>query len=206
MIIHDMEQRTPEWYALRLGMPTGSMFSKLITSEGKPSKSLSVYARTLAGELFSGKELEAWEGNQWTERGKEMEDSAKRLYEFANDVSVVDVGFITDDNKTWGCSPDGLVGDDGMVEYKCLKGETHIETIMYYKKHGKCPTKYVQQTQGQILIAERKWCDLVFYHPELPNLTIRQEPLASVVEGLLLQKDNVILKRDEIIGVLNDTS
>lgn len=202
MIIHDVEQRSPEWFELRLGMPTGSMFSKLVTSTGSPSKQLSDYAITLAGEKFAGKELEAWDGNKWTERGKEMEPLAKNLYQFANDVIVNDVGFITDDEKKWGCSPDGLVNDDGMVEYKCLKPETHIKVIMYYRKHKKAPTEYIAQTQGQMIIAERKWCDLIFYHPELPFLVIRQEPIDEVVNGLIAQRDVVLAERDRIVEEL----
>jgi len=204
MIIHDVEQRSEEWYALRLGIPTGSAFSKLITSQGKPSKSLPEYATTLAGEKFSGKELEAWEGNQWTERGKELEIDAKEFYEFTNDVTVDEVGFITSDDKTRGCSPDGLVNDDGMTEYKCLKGENHIKAIMYYKKHKKAQPVYIAQTQGQMMIAERKWCDLVFFHPELPTLVIRQiydEEFCATLNGLI---DEVLVERDKIVKVLEE--
>lgn len=204
MIIHDVEQRSEEWYALRLGIPTGSAFSKLITSQGKPSKSLAEYATTLAGEKFSGKELEAWEGNQWTERGKELEIDAKEFYEFTNDVTVDEVGFITSDDKTRGCSPDGLVNDDGMTEYKCLKGERHIKAIMYYKKHNKAQPDYIPQTQGQMMIAERKWCDLVFFHPELPTLVIRQtydEEFCATLAGLI---DEVLVERDKIVKVLEE--
>lgn len=204
MIIHDVEQRSDIWYQLRLGIPTGSAFSKLITSKGAASKSLLEYAATLAGEKFSGKELEAWEGNQWTERGKELEVDAKEFYEFTNDVTVDEVGFITTDDLGGGCSPDGLVNDDGMVEFKCLKGERHIKAIMYYKKHNRAQPDYIAQTQGQMHIAERKWCDLVFYHPELPTLVIRQTldaEFCKTLEGLIVE---VSAERDKIVQVLND--
>lgn len=204
MIIHNIEQRTPEWFQLRLGMPTASMFSKLVTSSGDPSKSMKDYALTLAGEKFAGKELEQWDGNKWTDRGKELEPAAKSLYEFAREVDVVETGFITDDNGLWGCSPDGLVNDDGMVEYKCLKPENHIKTLVYFKKHNKAPTEYVAQTQGQMIIAERQWCDLIFYHPELPLLVIRQEPNSDLVNGLFAQRDAVIAERDSIVEMLRE--
>lgn len=203
MIIHDVPQRSDEWYALRLGIPTGSAFSKLITSQGKPSKSLPEYAATLAGEKFSGKELEAWEGNQWTERGKELEVDAKEFYEFTNDVQVKEVGFITTDDKTAGCSPDGLVNDDGMTEYKCLKAERHIKAIMYYKKHNRAQPDYIAQTQGQMHIAEREWCDLVFHHPELPTLVIRQTLDVEFCKTLNELIVEVSSERDKIVGVLN---
>ena len=90
------------------------MFSKLITSKGKPSKSLSEYALTLAGAVYAGKDLDSWQGNKHTDRGTELEDPARRLYEFSRAVVVDEVGFITDDAKTYGCSPDGLIGEDGI--------------------------------------------------------------------------------------------
>lgn len=200
MIIHDIEQRTPEWYALRLGMPTGSMFSQLVTPRGLPSKSS--YAYTLAGEIFAGKELDPFNGNKWTERGEELEPAAKRLYEFSQDVEIKDVGFVTDDQKLWGCSPDGLVNDDGMVEYKCLKAEHHIKAIVQYNKTKKAGADYIPQTQGQMKIVEREWCDLVFYHPDLPPLIIRQTPMKEFVKTLITQRDVVIEERDKILEAL----
>jgi len=203
MIIHDIEQRSPEWHQLRAGMPTASMFSKLVTSKGDPSKSLPDYALTLAGAVYAGKELDAWEGNQWTERGTELEDAARTLYEFSKDVEVHQVGFITDDDKLYGCSPDGLVGDDGMVEFKCLKAENHIKTIINYQKNGKCPVAYIQQVQGQMMIAERDWCDLVFYHPELPLLVIKAWPIMAIMNGIKDGLEEVLEKRHETVATLN---
>lgn len=204
MIIHDFEQRSPEWYAARCGIPTASEFSKLITSTGEPSKSLKPYAITLANEAFVGMPVDAWEGNQWTERGRELEEEAVRLYEFAHDATIESVGFVTTTAGNAGCSPDGFVGNDGMVEIKCLKGETHTETIMYYQKHGRCPPKYVQQTQGQMLICERKWCDLVFMHDRLPMLTIRQEPDAKLWDALKGGIKDVIAERDRVLAALRE--
>lgn len=202
MIIHDLEQRSPEWYKLRSGIPTASEFSKLVTSKGEPSKSLEGYAVTLANEAFVGMPVDAWEGNAWTERGRELEEEALRLYMFAYDVEVAECGFVTTDDGLAGCSPDGLVGNDGMVEVKCLKGENHTKTIMYYQKHGRCPTDYVQQTQGQMLICERKWCDLIFMHPQLPMLTIRQTPDEKVWDGLNKGIFDVIAERDRVLAAL----
>lgn len=202
MIVHGFEQRSPEWYAARCGIPTASEFSKLVTSKGEPSKTLSTYALTLAGEVFAGEPLETWEGNQWTERGKELEAEAINLYEFANDFKVDPVGFVTTDDGMAGCSPDGLVGKDGMVEIKCLKPENHISAILYHEKHGKSPTTYVQQVQGQMLICERDWCDLIFYHPKLPMLTIRQTPDEKVWDGINKGITDVIAERDRVLAAL----
>ena len=206
MIIHDIEQRTEEWHQLRAGMPTASMFSKLVTSTGTASKSMPDYALKLAGAVYAGKDLDAWEGNKWTERGTELEDAARSLYEFANDVQIEQVGFITDDEQKYGCSPDGLVGDDGMVEFKCLKAENHIKAIMGYQKNGACPSTYIQQVQGQMLVTGRGWCDLVFYHPELPLLTIRRVFDTEMWRAIEKQITAVLEKRDAIVVTLNKQS
>lgn len=202
MLIHEVEQRSDEWYALRAGKPTASEFSKIITSKGDPSKSAAKYAMTLAGEIYAGKSLDAWEGNSHTERGRELEGEAISHYEFTRGVTVNTVGFITDDKNQYGCSPDGLINDDGMIEVKCLKAENHIEAILYHKKHGQCQAKYVQQTQGQLMICKRKWCDLVFYHPDLPRLTIRQESANDLHESLLRELNFLLIKRDNTVDVL----
>lgn len=206
MIIHEVEQGTAEWFALRAGKPTASDFSKLMTSDGKPSKQADGYAITLAAELYAGKPVDAWQGNGYTDRGKELEPDAVALYEFTRDVQGYKVGFITDDDELWGCSPDYLIGGDGMLEVKCLKAENHVKAILYYRKHERCPPDYVQQTQGQLLIAEREWCDLVFYHPVLPPLVIRQEPNEDLFSALKKQRDYVLKERDRIFHELKEAA
>ncbi len=203
MKIHDVEQNTPEWLALRLGKPTASCFSKIITSKGAPSGSMSTYAVDLANELFAGESVDAFEGNVWTERGKEKEAEAISLYEFSRGVVVLRVGFITDDDDRFGASPDGLVGENGMVEIKCLKGNNHTKAILFHDKHGgKCPSTYVQQTQGQIWLAAKKWCDLVFYSPKLPLLVIRQYPDPDLQKALAEELPKLIEERDRVLEVL----
>lgn len=199
MIIHsDIEQGSEAWFALRAGKPTASCFDKLITSTGEPSKSMAGYAITLAGELYAGKPLDAWEGNSYTERGKLLEDEARKMYAFLHDAEPQQIGFVTDDAGTYGCSPDSFLGDDGMAEIKCLKAENHIKAILYYRKHKKCPPDYVQQVQGQMFVCERSFCDLFFYHPDLPRLTIRQERDDVIIAALKAQIAAVIVERDKV--------
>jgi hypothetical protein len=202
MIIHNVEQGTPEWLMLRSGLPTASNFSKMVTSTGKLSKSIDDYALSLACDLFAKKPLDEWLGNQWTDRGTELEPDARSMYEFQKDCTVKEVGFIT--VAGWGCSPDGLIDDDGMVEFKCLKAENHVKTILDYNRTGNIPTKYIAQVQGQILIAERQYCDLVFYHPDLPIKIIRIVPDRTIVNGLLEAQAKVLHKRDEIVAELEN--
>lgn len=201
MIFYDVEQNTDEWMNIRSGIPTASHFSKLITSTGEPSKSMPDYAATLAGNAFAGKSLDSWGGNYHTERGHEIEPEARDWYSFVHS-EVTSAGFVTDNNGKYGCSSDGFVSDTGLVEFKCLSAKEHVKALMYYRKHEKCPTTYVQQTQGQIYICQREWCDLVFYHPDLPKLVIRQHPDDKVINGLKAQLRAVIKERDRILEIL----
>lgn len=198
MIVHEVLQGTTNWLALRSGMPTASEFSKLITSTGKVSESLNGYAITLAGEKYAGKPLDSFGGNSHTERGKYLEPEVRSAYTFLNDAIVEQVGFVTDDDMRYGCSPDGFINSFGLVESKCLKSENHIKALLYYGKHKKCPPDYVQQTQGQIMVCEREWCDLMFYHPDLPKLVIRQYRNDALQTLLLSAIDQVIVERDRI--------
>lgn len=204
MEIHNMEQGTEEWFAARYGIPSASEFSKLITGEGKPSTQMSDYAAMLAAERYAGSQLERWEGNQWTERGHELEDDARADYEFLRGVTVELTGFVT--NHGAGCSPDGLVGDDGLHEIKCLSPHRHVSALAYHKKHGKVPASYIPQLQGQLWVCERQWNDITFYHPNLPGLTVRVERDESYIDKLAARVALCIEKRDEFISTLREAA
>lgn len=203
MKIHDIGQNTPEWDLLRSGKPTASAFSNLVTSTGAPSKSMEKYAETLAGDLYAGKPIDSWEGNKYTEYGHEMEDDSNSWYSMMYDVEIKKVGFVTNDAETYGCSPDGLVGTNGGVEFKNLPKQ-HIKTLLYYKKHGKAPTDYYQQTQGQMMICDWEWCDLVFYHPFLPKLVVRQFPDKDFQFKLTAQIHACLEERDRVLSILKE--
>lgn len=200
MQVHTLEQGTPEWYAIRAGRPTASEFSKLVSGTGKPSTQIGDYAATLAAELYAGKPLDRWEGNGATDRGHEMEPMARANYEFQHDVEVVQVGFVT--NFDAGCSPDGFVGADGLTEYKCQLAKGHVQTLAYWRKHGRCPPAYYPQVQGQLLICEREWDDLNFFHPELPPLVIRVERDEAFIREILRGIRAVNEQRDALVEML----
>ncbi|HHS83674.1 MAG TPA: hypothetical protein ENK38_01955 [Gammaproteobacteria bacterium] len=205
MIIHDIEQGTPEWHKLRAGLPTGSEFSRIITGTGKTSDSLPDYAFDLALELFTGRPLDdAFSGNQHTKRGHNLEPAARASYEFVYDCEITQVGFVTDDAITCGVSPDGFIGKDGLFEAKCLSDKEHIKLLMYHKKNGKAPAKYLPQCQGQMHVCERDYCDLYFYHPEFRCLRIRQEPDKALVQALKKQILAVCAERNIILNELRE--
>jgi len=202
MIIHDIEQGTEEWHTLRAGIPTASCFSKLVTSSGAVSKSMPEYAMTLAAEKYAGKVLDGFQGNKYTDRGHELEESARLAYSMDSDLDVDQVGFITNDLMQYGCSPDGLAGE-GLVEIKCQIAKEHVKTLMYFDKHGKAPTTYIPQVQGQMFVTGRPWCDLTFYHPDLPMRIIRITPDQLVVDTLKKQLKAVEAERNIILKLLN---
>lgn len=201
MKVHACEQGSDLWYSLRAGRPTASEFSRIITSTGERSKSLLPYAMELAGELFAGKPLDGWMGNKYTERGKEIEEEARLAYQMRMDTPVDLVGFVTDDQERWGASPDGFVGSEGAVEFKCFP-KKHIECLLYYRKHKKCPPDHVQQTQGELYVAEREWVDLVFYQPSLPMLVLRQYRDEQVIKALEEGLYWLLQERDRIFDEL----
>ena len=206
MIIHDVEQRSPEWHELRAGLPTASEFSNLITPTGKLSTSIHDYATNLANELYlHDSEPDGFMGNSWTDRGEELEAEAISWYEFVTGAKVNKIGFATTKGDGWnaGCSPDGVIGDDGMLEIKALKAVHHTSAIREFHTTGECPKKYRAQTQGQMLIAERQWCDLLFYHDRLPPVVIRQTPDEDLLVILKSQLAAVCAERDETLSVLS---
>ncbi|NCD17904.1 MAG: hypothetical protein EOL91_11480 [Actinobacteria bacterium] len=178
MIINNCEQGSDEWFAVRCGVPTASNFEKIITTKGEPSKQALKYMYQLAGESVTGVKEETYQNSAML-RGVEMEAEARSFYELVNDVSVEQVGFCLHDDG-FGCSPDGLVGTDGLIEIKCPS----LAVSVGYLLDGGLPTDYFQQVQGQLLVTGRKWCDFISYYPGLKPLIIRVEPDKEFIEKL----------------------
>ena len=171
MRVYDFEQGTPEWLQSRLGCPSGSGFDKLITATGKPSTQAEGYINQLIAELLTG-ETTYVKKTEWMERGNELEPRARDYYELATGNTVVETGFCKHDKLECGVSPDGIVGDHGLIEIKCPSPSVHVA----YLRAGVLPTKYKQQIQGQMwLIDDREWCDFLSYHPSMPALLVRVE-------------------------------
>lgn len=181
MRIMNHEQRSPEWFAARCGVMSASNFDKLITSTGKPSTQIDAYINQMIADKIIGyvPSNGAEQPNAAMQRGTEMEPEARAYYELIA-LPVVEVGFCLHDDYEFGCSPDGLVGDDGLLEIKCPSAHTQIE----YIKSGSIPAKYVAQVQGQMLVTGRKWCDFLSYHPDLKPLLVRVPRDADFIRAL----------------------
>lgn len=169
MLIHDVEQNSPEWHALRAGKPTASEFDKIFTPTGRDSKQAEGYANRLLAELIVGGQVETWGGNMWTDRGHELEAEAADYYAIRTGATLEKTGFITDDDCTMGASPDRLVNDDGLLEIKCPSPHVHVEYLL----NEKIDNGYFTQLQGQMLVTGRLWVDIISYHPNMPPVIMR---------------------------------
>lgn len=161
-----MEQRSPEWFAARLGRVTASRVADVVarTKTGWGASRANYMAELLV-ERLTGEQAPAYTNSamQW---GTDCEPHARAGYEFRLDVTVEEIGFV--DHPTIamaGASPDGLVGEDGLVEIKCPNTSTHIDTLLT----GKIPDRYVTQMQWQMACTGRQWCDFVSFDPRLPE-------------------------------------
>jgi hypothetical protein len=162
--VFNMDQGGDEWFQARLGIPTASKFATVMAKgEGKTR---SEYMRKLAGEIITGEVTESF-SNSHTERGKEMEDEARRTYAFINSVEPELVGFIRNGEK--GASPDSLIGVIGGLEIKTALPHIQIDRL----ERNRLPPEHKAQVQGNLWISDREWWDFVSYWPRLPMLCVR---------------------------------
>lgn len=161
-----MEQGTEEWFAARVGKVTASKINDVMAKlkSGGEAADRKNYRVQLAVERLTGQKADTFTNGamQW---GIDHEDDARSAYCFVSGYDVDQVGFIDHPKIPMsGCSPDGLIGDEGMVEIKCPNTATHVEWMLA----GKVPSKHINQMQWQMECAGRKWCDFVSYDPRMP--------------------------------------
>lgn len=162
---HDTEQGTAAWIQCRLGKVTASRVADVIAkTKSGPAASRANYEAQLVAERLTGVAQEGY-SNAAMAWGTETEPQARDAYAFLFDAEVVEVGFVQHPSiPESGASPDGTIGDDGLVEIKCPQTATHIATLL----DGKVPAKYVTQMQWQMACTGRAWCDFVSFDPRLP--------------------------------------
>ena len=155
-------QRTDSWYQDRLGKATASRMGDLMaqTKTGYGA-SRGNYMAELLIERLTGAPTEGYQSPAML-RGIELEPAALAHYCFDTDLSVDMVGFINHPRiQMAGCSPDGLVGSEGLVEIKCPTSKTHLGTLLT----GKVDVAYIDQMQFQMACTGRSYCDFVSYDP-----------------------------------------
>ena len=194
-MIEMIEQGTDEWFAARIGKVTASRVADVLakTKTGY-SATRDNYMAQLVCERLTGQKGDSFTNSamQW---GTETEPLARLSYEVSQNVLVDEVGFISHPSIIMaGASPDGLVGDDGLLEIKCPNTATHIETLLSQT----VPGKYNTQMQFQMACTERSWCDFVSFDNRLPaelQLFVKRVP-----------RDNMYIRlmEEEIIKFLNE--
>lgn len=160
-----LEQRSPEWFKARLGRLTASRVADMMAKTRNGwGASRANYAWELAIERLTGEPIPSFcsPAMQW---GIDHEDHARAAYQIHALCTVEEIGFIEHPKLFAGASPDGLVGDKGMVEIKCPNPSTHGETLLT----GKIDDKYLKQMQFQMACSGREWCDFVSYDPRFPE-------------------------------------
>jgi len=160
-----MEQLSPEWHAARLGKLTGSRIADATAriKTGYSASRASLMGK-LAAERLSGIPYPCFvsAAMQW---GTDTEAQARLAYEFHADIDVVPVGFLDHPRLAMaGASPDGKVGSDGLVQFKCPETHTHIATLQGAPIDG----GYLKQMQWEMASAERAWCDFASFDPRMP--------------------------------------
>ena len=160
---HNFEQGTDDWFEVRKAKITASHAQAI----GNNGKGLETYIFELMADFYSQAEKDQFSTKD-TERGNELEVYAREMYELENDVVVEQVGFVETD-KHVGCSPDGLVGKDGLLEIKCLNDVKHYKILV--KGEKEIESQYIWQVQMQLLLTGRKYVDLMFYNPNFKEST-----------------------------------
>lgn len=168
--MEEIVQGSPEWFAARLGKVTASRVADVVarTKTGYGATRANYMAELIAERLTQTQaERFTNAAMQW---GTDKEPEARAAYVFMRDLDVTEVGFVAHPSIDMsGASPDGLVGDDGLVEIKCPNTATHLDTLL----ERAVPAKYVTQMQWQMACTGRAWCDFVSFDPRMPEGRMR---------------------------------
>jgi putative phage-type endonuclease len=192
-----MEQRSDDWYKIRCGKLTASRISDATAKlkSGGWGASRDRYLTEVVIERLTGQVAQMNFVSADMQWGIDTEPEARASYEFRTGSEVMEVGFVDIEDIMMGCSPDGLVGDDGCVEFKCPASHTHLSYLL--KK--KIPGNYAMQMQMQMLVCDRAWCDFVSYDPRMPpHLQMWIQRLPRLPDELMNEL------RDDCVTFLND--
>jgi predicted phage-related endonuclease len=179
----DFDQGSERWLQARCGLLTASEFDRILTPTLKIADNVKSRAHLweIAAQRISGY-VEPQYISDAMLRGQEDEIIARDLYS-KNYAEVAQCGFVT--NSKWGftlgCSPDGLVGEDGLIEVKSRCQRFQVQTIC----DGEMPEDFLLQVQGELLVTERQWCDFISFSGGLPMVTMRIEPDPAVQEAII---------------------
>lgn len=199
MIFHDVQQNTEDWEALRIGKATGSNFGCFMANYGKafgdPAKE---YALRIALERINGVKAEFGFSNSDTERGHEQEPIARMLYEEEHFTNISNGGFF--DCGLYGDSPDGLIGDSGVIEIKSVIAKTHYANLV----RGSFDPAYRWQLTGHLDCTGRDWVDFTSFCSDFPRekqLIVYRSTVDDLKEELIMLNN----RRDEFLELVELT-
>lgn len=183
MKIHPAEQGSTAWHQARAGVPTASEMHNLLTPQFK------LKAGEAPKSYVASKVAEAWLGGPlfgsggWaTEQGHLREEKAIPWYEMEHDTTIQRVGFITTDDNSAGCSPDGLLGEDGGIEIKCPEPTKHVAYVV----GDRVPDEYVVQVHAGMFVTGRAWWKFLSYRRGFPPLLLTVER-DGAIQGKILE-------------------
>ena len=183
MIIVNLIQGSEEWFKEKLGKPSASNASKIITNDGKPSKQRTGYLYELAGELLTSKREEGYK-NANMELGNEREDESRKYYELTHNVEVTQVGVIyKDEQKKFLCSPDGIIKEKYGLELKNVLPKTQVKYLL----ENKLPEDYFGQCQMSLYITGFDYWQFLSYVPAMKPLFVRVEPDKAYQKALQVE-------------------
>jgi putative phage-type endonuclease len=196
MTYHDVSQNTDHWLDLRKGHFTASSATDLFL---KPETA--GYRKCIARVLYEKKTgallPEERYNNKAMENGHEREIFAKEQYELKTFSKVYNGGFC-ELNEWIGCSPDGLVGENGLIQIKC----PDFSTIVEYKRTGKLPLNYSRQMQFELLVTGREWNDFYVYYPLIEPFIIRVDRDGNIIKEIEEKLKNAIYEVQEFLKII----
>lgn len=198
MKIHNIKQQSEEWFELRKKYPLTASNAQAI---GNQKKGLETLIWKKLAEKYSLADKEIYT-NKDLERGIELEPLAREIYELQTGNKVKEVGFVTNSkiSKVGGASPDGIIGEEGLIEIKCFEDKKHFQMTI---EGLKVESKYLWQMQMQLLFTNRKWCDFVAYNPNykksllIERIYPDKEMQKQIIEGLKIGEE-IISKIEKI--------
>lgn len=181
MKILDVKQNTPEWLAARAGIVTASDLDSIVTPTWKPrtGEGVETYLCRKLAERCMGAPLEQL-GSWAADQGSSAESEAFNWFRWETKMDVQRVGFITDDAGTCGCSPDGIIGDDGGLELKFPQPEQHIKYLLA----GVVPPAYLPQVHGSLYVSGRPWWVFCSYSRQFPALVVKVERDEAIIAAI----------------------
>jgi putative phage-type endonuclease len=199
-----MEQRSESWFQERCGTATASKFADIMTLiKSGESAARKNYRALLVAERLTGIPTESFT-SQAMQHGIDNEELARLEYSLITGNDVAEAFFEKHPTLEAGASPDGYVGEDGLVEIKCPNTATHIETL----KTKKIPKQYYWQIMGQLWITGRKWCDYLSYDPRLPEnaqlVLIRVERDEQAIKDLEIEIASFLRTVDEEVEFIKN--